>query len=674
MNVCESLTRSAKLFPDHDAVVFEGQRFTYADLNATSAALAQHLVDQNVQPGQRVALMLPNVPAFVVWYYAALRIGAIAVSISTRLAASEVQFVLEDCGASAFIGLPQAIELTGDCLPDAVMLSITTNEAGNSIDGNLIDGNSISRTDATNDWHDADPHDPATVLYTSGTTGFAKGATLSHTNIRSNVHAFNHLCNQRPTDRILLAVPLFHCFGQNALLNAALNVGATLVFQRKFDLNESRQLIVDHQVTQLYGVPMMFQLLRESCSTADLESVNYCFSAAAPLPIQVAQAWQQKFGMPIHEGYGLTETSPFASYNHRDRFVPGSIGTPIDAVEMKVVDTESGQTVAAGELGEIAVRGPNVMLGYWNRPEDTAAAIRDGWFYSGDIGRQDEQGFFYIVDRVKDMIAVGGMKVYPAEVERVLMDHPAVDQVAVVGFPDEVFGEKVIGFVVPSDTHANAKNESPDDLVRSTIEHARQHLANFKTPQQIVIAEQLPRNPSGKVLKTKLREHTLPDRLVVASDDADTNSTSTALAAVREPTLRKLLASTHQASRKGVAIEFLQGLIGSLTDSTETVEHDARFLDVGMDSLTVVELSTQLQAELGDTETIPPTLVFDYPRVEDLAQFLVETCEPKTATNYSQQTTSNDNASPQSNADLKDQVAGMTEDEAMAELMRELES
>ena len=300
-------------------------------------------------------------------------------------------------------------------LPEVATVRLAVDDCGDPLEKPL-------REDAASEstLYDADPNEAALILYTSGTTGFPKGATLSHGNVRSNVHAFNHLCNMQSEDRVLLAVPLFHCFGQNALLNSVLNVGGTIVLQQRFDLAEFKRLIIDHQITQLYGVPMMFGLLHESCNVADLASVNYCFSAAATLPLQTSLAWQEKFGLPIHEGYGLTETSPFATYNHRDKFVPGSIGMPIDNVEIKIVDPETGDERSTGDPGEIAIRGPNVMLGYWNRPEETATAIRDGWFYSGDIGQLDETGYLYIVDRVKDMITIGGLKVFPAEVERVL--------------------------------------------------------------------------------------------------------------------------------------------------------------------------------------------------------------------------------------------------------------
>ena len=682
MNICEHLTRTARLFPDKEAIVFESQRLTYAQLDRWSASAAEHLSEAGVSRGDRVASTLPNVPAFAVWYYAALRIGAIAVSISTRLVEREVSFVVSDCEATALVTAAKGLSVDLGHLPPGLAKCFLVSESGDQCDGEKLGANDSNILS----WTDAEPDDPAVILYTSGTTGFAKGATLSHMNVRSNVHAFNHLCCMRPEDRILLSVPLFHCFGQNALMNSAFNVGATLVLQRKFDLTEAKQLIAEEEVTQLYGVPTMFQLLQQSCSPQDLSTVQYCFSAAAPLSVQISRAWQEKFDMPICEGYGLTETSPFASYNHPLQYRLGSIGMPIDAVEMQIVDMETGVPCAAGELGEIVIRGPNVMLGYWNRPEETANAIRDGWFFSGDIGRLDDQGYFYIVDRVKDMIAIAGMKVYPAEVERILLDHPAISDVAVVGFHDEVFGEQVVAFVVPSNTTTLQGEELGADIK----EHARKTLANYKVPKQIIALDSLPRNPSGKVLKTKLRELPLPDQQesrsvqgTISDGESQYEQLPAPAVNVKEPTLRTQLKQTHPADRNRIASVFLQDLVQFLTLSSERPDPGARFLDAGMDSLMIVEMSSQLQAEVGDQTDIPATLVFDYPSISDLAEFLVSSLCPVEATHPANgssdlkssglsESNTKGHAPSQRSLDLRQEVESLTEAEALQELMREI--
>ena len=629
MNICESLTVVAKLFPDATAITHLGIAYRYAELNSRSAAAAQTLRKIGIERGDRVAIMLPNVPAFAIWYYAVLRMGAIAVSISPRLASTEVAFIIEDSGAKALTTLETLLPPLAEGLPGAMQLLSTTPE-GDAVEIHREGQDSLLQAaDAT--WIDADPEEAAVILYTSGTTGFPKGATLSHRNVRSNVCAFNHLCGMEPEDRLLLAVPLFHCFGQNALLNSGLNVGAHLVLQNGFDLNESKRLIREHQVTQLYGVPMMFQLLLDHCDPADLTSVRYCFSAAATLPVQVSQQWQDKFGMPINEGYGLTETSPFASYNHRIHFVTGSIGTPIDGVEMRVVDLESGQPCSTGDLGEIAIRGPNVMLGYWNRPEDNQAAIRNGWFHSGDIGRTDEQGYFYIVDRVKDMIAVGGLKVYPAEVERTLLDHPRVAEAAVVGAPDAVFGERVVAFLVtkgepdagdhdePEADESAAQDESAA-VAASVMQFAKQRLGGYKVPQRLLVVDALPRNPSGKILKTLLREQAEETQ---STENADGVLHSLEAKAAPPPVLVKRVRATHVSDRQRTVASFIQSLVQEIGELDELPAADAALLELGLDSLTVVALSDRLQSELGADTALSATLVFDHPRINDLSKHIL---------------------------------------------------
>lgn len=670
MNICEHLTATARLFPDRHAVVFEGRAYTYRELDQLSAQAARRLEALGVRPGDRVALMLANVPAFVVWYYASVRIGAIALTISSRFVDGEVAHVLQDSQPAAFVAEDSTIAAVSKSLSNAAVQTLAVSE-----DGLNCNGQTLAVGDEATTWVDADPNDPAAILYTSGTTGVAKGVTLSHMNVRSNVHAFNHLCGMQTDDRILLSVPLFHCFGQNALMNSGLNVGAMLVFQRSFDPMEAKRLISAERVSKLFGVPTMFQLLHARCQPADLASVNYCFSAAATLPVQVSQDWQKKFGQPIYEGYGLTETSPFASYNHRLKYVPGSVGTPIDSVEMQIVDTQSGKPCAAGQLGEIAIRGPNVMLGYWNRPEETAQAIRDGWFHSGDIGRKDDNGFFYLVDRLKDMISVGGLKVYPAEVESVLLDHPSVSQVAVVGQPDEVFGEKVVAFIVldPATTRSG-------ELSEGMLQFAQTHMASYKVPRQIAFVDELPRNPSGKVLKTKLREaevdaaHGSPER---AAQEQESESSSPARKALASGLAEKLQ-NEFAANRQQVAVAYLQELVQTLTSAQQPASADARFLDVGLDSLMVVEISTQLQAELGAEHALPATLVFDFPRICDLAEFLVAELSDSASDRQQKQTpeavATNSDGTSATPSQLREDVESLSEQEALQELMRELET
>ena len=675
MNICESLSATARLLPENVAIVYQGQSITYETLNQLSIAAAKILSEAGVGKQDRVALVLPNSIAFPVWYYATLRIGAIAVSINTRLSSSEVEFILGDCKAAAVVCADGSNVVQ---TPVAARMVV-------SIDGRTCDGHELVFNEfQDNDWVDDDPDAPALILYTSGTTGFPKGATLSHQNVRSNVFAFNHLCNMQPHDRVLLAVPLFHCFGQNALLNSVLNVGGTLVVQQKFDLNETKQLISDHRITQLYGVPTMFQLLLDSCSPEDLSTVNYCFSAAAPLSIQTSQSWLDKFGLPINEGYGLTETSPFASYNHRFSYKIGSIGSAIDLVEMKVVDPETAIEKQPGELGEIAIRGPNVMLGYWNRPQETGECIRNGWFHSGDIGRMDDQGMFYLVDRVKDMIAVGGLKVFPAEVERVLNEHPAVFENAVVGIQDPVMGEKVVAFVVLEQSNGGEKQLQ----INSLVDHAKSQLGSYKLPRKVIIVDELPRNPSGKILKTRLREMASENTDLADSQrkfdnqpqpDSQTSDvppgvekSGEPILGQRSPALRKIMAQTYASNKVNTATEFLQDLICQITNQSERPAPKTTFVDAGMDSLMIVEMSAELQKELGENTELPATLIFDHPRICDMAEFLVGEIDTTNAA-ASDPTLEKTAERKTLQNDLKTQISQLSEEQALKELLNELD-
>jgi long-chain acyl-CoA synthetase len=486
MNIAENIVRGAKLFPENKAIIFGSQVFSYTELDDLSNVVANGLRKLGVRRGDRVALYLPNIPAFATGYLGIQKLGAIAVSISARLKSSEAGFILNDCGANILLTTTELQEQITN--HPSVKILIAQN------DGTF----SGFTSEKTHCLVDMERDDPAAILYTSGTTGSPKGVVLSHSNLVSNVCAFNHLCGMRPDDCLLLFLPLSHCFGQNAILNSGLSSGATIAMLQGFDPTQVSRSIVENHVTMLFGVPMSFRLLYDLTSIEQMVSLRYCFSAADKLELETSQRWQEKYGIPIHEGYGLTETSPFASYNHHLKLKLGSIGMPIDNVEMKIVDTVTGAQLSCNKPGEIVIRGPNVMLGYWNRDAATGEAIRDGWLHSGDIGSVDEQGYFSILGRIKDMVIVGGSNVFPSEVETHLFQHPAVRNVAVYGIPDRVTGEKVCAAVVLQ----AGKTTSAEEL----RDFCNQELASYKVPRVFRFVRDFPRNSTGKVLKQVLRE------------------------------------------------------------------------------------------------------------------------------------------------------------------------
>jgi long-chain acyl-CoA synthetase len=497
MNIADNVERGRKFFPHKNALIFEGKSFTYQELDEITNRLTNALRGLSIERGQRVALFLPNIPEFVVSYLAILKIGAIAVSLNVMLKKNEVQFILNDCSAKVLITtelLSENVPISE--LPELNHILIAEGKSDiNSLHHLIANASPDARA------VEMDRNDPAAIIYTSGTTGFPKGAALSHGNVISNVYAANHCYKTQPEDRLLLFLPLFHCFGQNAILNAGLNACATIILQRRFEPEQVLKTIVNDGVTLFFGVPTVFiKLLNMNTFNYNLASVRYYFTAAAKMPLEVIHKWQSKYGFVIYEGYGLTETSPFSSYNHDLKYKLGSIGTPIQNVEMKIVNLD-GEPVQPTEVGEIVVRGPNVMLGYWNRPDETAQVIKNGWFHTGDIGRMDEDGYFYIVDRLKDMINLSGFKVYPAEVENVIYQHPAVAECAVYGVADSVKGEIVKANILLK----------PGEVIseEQIIAFCAERIANYKIPQTVDFVNSLPKNGTGKVLKRLLKEEAM---------------------------------------------------------------------------------------------------------------------------------------------------------------------
>ena len=495
MNIARNLERARLFFPDKNALIFEGKSYTYRQLDEDVNRLANGLKSLGIEKGDRVALFLPNIPGFVIGYFAIQKLGAIAVSVNAMLKREEVKYIVNDSGAKVlFVNASQREDVPSAELPALKQVIIVEGEASGN---DLAIGPFMAKGDTLCPIAETDIHDPAVILYTSGTTGFPKGAMLTQMNIGSNSNSSSHHSGMRPDDRIHLFLPLFHCFGQNYILNGAFSKCATIVLHRRFEADPIVEAIHRDKVTMFFGVPTVFTyLLNMDTSKYDMSSLRYCFTAAANMPKEIALKWKEKFGLTIHEGYGLTESSPFFSYNHALRHKFGSIGTPVDNIEMKIVDTE-GNELPPGISGEIIIRGPNIMKGYWGKPEATADAIRNGWLHSGDIGMTDDEGYFYIVDRVKDMINAAGFNVYPNEVEQVIYKHPAVQEAAVYGAADPVRGETVHAAVVLK------KNASV--TAEELIEFCRKNMAVYKIPRKVDFVNELPKSATGKILKRILR-------------------------------------------------------------------------------------------------------------------------------------------------------------------------
>jgi long-chain acyl-CoA synthetase len=497
MNIFNSLERSQSFLPNKNAILFGDTQITYRQLFERACALSAALRSTgDLQTGDRVALFLPNIPEFVISYYAVVRLGGIAVSLNTMFKRDEVNFILNDSGAKLLITTPNLLEQVPEAKAIPSVKTILSTAAADR-EGVRSLSDAIASTPGTSPRANLGEHDGAAILYTSGTTGKPKGALLTHGNLISNVYATNHHTKMAVEDKLICYLPLFHCFGQNFIMNAAVNAGATLVLHERFLPDEIFQSIKSNGVTMFFGVPTVYsRLLNLPDLEEKLGSVRYYFTAAAPMTVEIARRWLERTGATIYEGYGLTETSPFASYNHDLAYREGSVGSPIENVEMKIIDAE-GRELPPGELGQIAIKGPNVMRGYYRRPEDTAEVICDGWFLTGDIGRVDDEGYFYLVDRAKDMINVAGFKVWPREVEEIIIEHPAVLDVAVIGVPDRDAGEAVKAFVVAKP----GAGVTGEDL----IQICRNRIANYKAPRLVEFVDSLPRNPAGKILKRELR-------------------------------------------------------------------------------------------------------------------------------------------------------------------------
>jgi long-chain acyl-CoA synthetase len=490
-NLASIVTESAGRDAAAAAVVLGPTSLTYGELDDRAARLATLLRERGIEPGDRVGVMLPNVLEFPVAYYGILRAGAVVVPMNVLLKRREIAYYLEDSGAKLLLAWHGFLEdaTTGAADAGAELIAVEPGEFAALLDG----------VEPMEEIAEVEDEDTAVILYTSGTTGQPKGAELSHVNLIRNADVSSRTnTTVGPGDIVLGALPLFHTFGQTVSMNASILVGATLTLVPKFDPGQVLETMARDGVTHFYGVPTMYGALLHHPGREDYDTstLRVCMTGGSSMPVEVLRAFEDAFGAIVLEGYGLSETSPVASCNHPHmERKAGSIGTPIEGVEMRIVDENDGE-VPQGDVGEIVIRGHNIMKGYWGRPDATEEALRGGWFHSGDMGREDEDGYFFVVDRKKDMIIRGGYNVYPREVEELLYEHPAIREAAVVGVPHDEWGEE-IGAAVVLEPGAEASPEEISAWVRERI-------AAYKYPRVVWFLEDLPKGPTGKILKREI--------------------------------------------------------------------------------------------------------------------------------------------------------------------------
>jgi long-chain acyl-CoA synthetase len=512
LNLSVLLEDTAHRHPDRDAVVLGEARLDYDTLNVKANAVANLLVSRGIKPGDKVALSCPNLPQFPAVYFAILKTGAVVVPLNVLLKGREVAYHLEDSDAKAYVcfegtpELPMAAEgwagfnQADRC--ETFFLITATPGAESPIEGAETLHSAVAGQPSTFETVVTEATDTAVILYTSGTTGQPKGAELSHANLLLNALTCNRQFGVIEHEVHLITLPLFHSFGSTVQMNAGIAVGATLVLLPRFDAAKALGLLQQENVTFFAGVPTMYWgLLGALDDSVDVQKIAGNLRRAAAggssLPVEILKEVKTRFGVQLLEGYGLSETSPVATFNHLDREPkPGSIGTPIWGIEVKLVDAEWKTIEDTDEVGEIAIRGHNIMKGYYKRPEATAEVMRDGWFRTGDLARRDEDGYYFIVDRAKDMIIRGGFNVYPREVEEVLMTHEAVSLAAVVGVPHDSHGEEVKAFVI--------RQEGADITEDDLVAWAKEEMAGYKYPRIIEFRDELPMTATGKILKREL--------------------------------------------------------------------------------------------------------------------------------------------------------------------------
>ena len=514
------LRETTERYPLRSAVLDpSGVTMTYEELNGRVDCLARGLLDIGVAKGDKVGLWMPNIPEWVIAYFATARIGAVVVPMNTRYKTHEVEYILDDSEAttlfavSSFVGIDY-IRMIGEIrdklpkLKHVVIVGEPGDEmhafGGVSKSGEaLLDDGALAEREAT-----CDPSDNVFILYTSGTTGSPKGAMLSHHNIAQNAEQVTEVLHTTEEDVFLLAVPFFHCFGCVMGITGSITWGAAMVPMQVFKPKEALELVERFGVSVLYGVPTMFVLEleenrkgKDDGTAYDVSTLRTGIMAGAPCPIEVMKGTMEELHCNVSIAYGLTEASPVITMTRFDDSIEKrveTVGRPLDGIEVKIADDDR-RPLPTDEMGELACRGYNVMLGYYRAPEVTAQTIDDeGWLYSGDLATMDAEGYVKIVGRKKDMLICGGFNVYPAEIEEYLFTHPKVQNVSVIGVPDDVFGEVAVAYVIPRE----GETIDPQEIV----DYCVGEIANFKVPRYVEVVDEFPMTQSGKVQKFRLRE------------------------------------------------------------------------------------------------------------------------------------------------------------------------
>ena len=514
-NLAALLEDSAAKYPERTALVFGDARLNYADVNGAANQVANLLVSRGIQPGDRVAVSIPNLPYFTIIYFGILKAGGTVVPLNVLLRGREVAYHLNDSGAKAYFAFEGSADLpigeagwegfqATDSCTDFFLIKLDSN-APAPIEPPEYYAPLVAAQPPTFDTVAVDDDDVAVLLYTSGTTGQPKGAELMHRNIRDNAKLGEVLfgADESNPDAYLVVLPLFHSFGQVVMQNSGIMYGGTLVLLPRFEAQAALGLMQRENVTFFGGVPTMYwgllNALDDSVDVALLaKNLRVAVAGGAALPVDIHRQFKERFVVTILEGYGLSETSPVASFAvWGEEPHVGSIGKPVPGVEMKLIDDDWTDVPDSPDaVGEIAIKGHNIMKGYHDRPEATAEAIRDGWFRSGDLARKDEDGYYYIVDRSKDMIIRGGFNVYPRELEEVLITHPAVSLVAVIGVPHESHGEEIKAVVVKTPGDTTTEEE--------LLAWGKEQCASYKYPRIVEFRDELPMTATGKILKREI--------------------------------------------------------------------------------------------------------------------------------------------------------------------------